>query len=86
MITVTMEDTFMSGWGPSEKKRNIVMVHCNDLDEAEVIERNALLRGEMTNIKIRDTNVKPYYSEEAYLVSEKTFNQLGGSWKQEEVE
>lgn len=80
MIYVTMTDTFMSGWGKADGKKNIYAVACESMEQAQLIEKNAKKRSEMKNVKIRLE--KPYYSEHNYLVTWKHFDNLSGPWKE----
>ena len=63
MYYVCMTDKFMSGW---ENKVNKLVIECDTLDEAEIVERNAKRRGEMRYVNIRFT--RPYYNS-SYKVS-----------------
>jgi hypothetical protein len=76
---VTMTDKFMSGWGKAEGKINKYVIRCTTLQEAETIEQNAKRRPEMKHINIVDK--LPYYSPERYVLSLKTFDELGTIWK-----
>jgi hypothetical protein len=76
---VTMTDKFMSGWGKAEGKINKYVISCATYQEAEIIEQNAKRRPEMKHINIVDK--LPYYSPERYVLSLKTFDELGQIWK-----
>ena len=76
---VSMTDKFMSGWGMAEGKISKYVVECDNYEDAELIEKNAELRGEMKYINICIN--KPNYSSSKYHVSNKHFNDLGGIWK-----
>lgn len=76
---VTMTDKFMSGWGMANGKINKYVVICQTREEAKLIERNAGRRDEMKYVNI--TTRKPYYDKRRYLVTEKTFDELGEIWK-----
>lgn len=76
---VTMTDKFMSGWGMAKGKINKYVVICQTGEEALLIKRNAERRNEMKYINI--TTRKPYYNKSRYLVTEKTFDELGEIWK-----
>lgn len=41
---VTMDDTFMSGWGEAEGKTNKLIFKCKDKEEANVVAENAKRR------------------------------------------
>ena len=77
---VTMLDTFMSGWGMAKNKDNIMVVECDSLEDAELIEENAAKRDEMKNIDI--WTEMPQYDDDLYVLSIKTFDQLSGPWKE----
>ena len=42
---VTMNDTFMSGWGYAEGKINKLIFECDSYKEAEIVAENARYRG-----------------------------------------
>lgn len=67
---VTMNDTFMSGWGRAENKINKLIFECDSYKEAEIVADNARYRGDMKYININHS--KPRYSGTRYLVQEKT--------------
>lgn len=77
---VTMLDTFMSGWGMAKDKKNIMIVECDSLEDAELIAENATKRSEMKNIDI--WTEMPEYDDALYVLSVKTFAQLSGPWKE----
>lgn len=79
---VSMIDNFMSGWGEARDKTNIYLVECDDIDQAEMIERAAHKRSEMSKVKIHQD--RPYYCSKQYLVTDKHFDDLGGVWKEED--
>lgn len=64
---VTMTDKFFSGWGQAEGKTNKLILECESMDEAEIVEANAHRRNEMKHINICVT--KPHYKESRYYVS-----------------
>lgn len=67
MFYVTMTDTFMSGWGKAEGKKNKLVFECDTLKEAEIVKDNAENRDEMKYVNINDE--KPnYYPKENYFV------------------
>jgi hypothetical protein len=76
-LYVTMTDKFMSGWGKAEGKINKFVVECDNWQQAEIIERNAKKRSEMKHININTR--KPSGSK--YLVSLRSFDELGAIWK-----
>lgn len=67
---VTMKDTFMSDWGPAEGKDNILVLHCDTKEEAEIVAENARNRGDQINIRIRDTYY--YYNPKFNCIQDKT--------------
>ena len=78
-LYVTMSDKFMSGWGNAVNKTNKFIIICDNWEQAETIERNAKKRSEMKYINICIN--KPRYNKANILESFKTFEQLGGMWK-----
>lgn len=80
-IQVTMIDKFMSGWGQAKGMVNYFVIECDTQEEAEIIERNANLRSEMTDVCIiNETKVWP----DNVKVSLKHFDELGAIWKKPE--
>lgn len=77
---VTMTDKFMSGWGMAENKINKMIVECETMEQARIIERNAKKRDEMRYINI--CFKKPSYNKERYLESCKRWDDLGIIWKE----
>jgi len=77
MYYVTMTDKFMSGWGLARNKTNKLVIECDDMSQAMLIEKNARLRSEMRYVNIRAT--KPYYGNHV-LTSWKSFSDMGGPW------
>lgn len=61
MFYVTMTDKFMSGWGQAAGKTNKLVIECETLAEAEIVEANARRRSEMKHINICGT--KPHYGK-----------------------
>lgn len=76
---VTMTDKFMSGWGKADGKINKYIIECQSYLDAEIVQRNAYKRPEMKHINIK--REKPYYSPKGYVVSMRTFEELGEIWK-----
>lgn len=64
---VTMTDRFMSGWGHAKDKINKLVIECDSIEDALIVESNALARSEMKYINITDK--KPYYNQDRYFVS-----------------
>ena len=75
---VTMTDKFMSGWGCAGGKTNKLVIACDNIDEALLIEKNAHKRNEMKYINI--CRKYPYYNGRTTLVSDKHFTDMGGMW------
>lgn len=75
---VGMHDTYMSGWGMAEGKKNYMVVICNTYEQAETIMRNAELRPEMVSIGI--FNQEPPEKDDV-LYSWYTYDELGHIWK-----
>lgn len=74
---VTMTDTFMSGWGKAEGKKNIYCVECDTTEQCQIIAENARKRSEMKHIKITDQ--KPNNTR-ARIVTHRHWNDLGEIW------
>lgn len=68
---VTMNDTFMSGWGKADGKTNKLIIECSTLDEVEIVSENAHYRDEMKYINWHYKNY-PYYNPNKFLVQVKT--------------
>jgi len=75
---VTMTDKFMSGWGYAAGKTNKMIVECDNIEQAEQVERAAQRRPEMRYVNIRST--KPRYGSNV-VESWKTWDDLGPVWK-----
>jgi hypothetical protein len=75
---VTMTDKFMSGWGMAKDKTNKLVIVCDTIEQAELIEKNARKRSEMrfVNLCIK----KPSYPQTRYLTTWKSFSDMGGPW------
>jgi len=67
---VTMTDKFMSGWGMAKNKTNKLIIECDTMEEAEIVEENAKYRSDMKYVNIVIT--KPYYNKVQYHTSFKT--------------
>lgn len=84
MFYVTMTDTFMSGWGKAEGKKNKLVFECDTLKEAEIVKDNAENRDEMKYVNINDE--KPnYYPKENYFVQIKTKDDYPAWYKREGI-
>lgn len=78
-IYVSMTDKFLSGWGLASHKIDKLVIICDDFEQAEIIKKNASMRGDMKNINICLN--KPRYNASRYIVSYKNFDELGAIWK-----
>jgi hypothetical protein len=67
-VWVSMTDRFMSGWGQAQGKINKLVIECDTMREAEIVEANAKARTEMKHVNICLS--KPRYNSKRYLVSE----------------
>jgi hypothetical protein len=67
---VSMTDTFMSGWGKAKGKVNKLVLECDSMEEAMIVEQNARKRSDQKDIIIH-TN-KPVFSTTNMFVSFKT--------------
>lgn len=76
-VYVSMTDKFMSGWGMAEGKINKLVIECENIEQANLIFKNAQNRREMKYINICLN--KPYYKNNV-LVSLKKFSEMGGVW------
>lgn len=52
---VTMIDKFMSGWGRSDQRTNVLIFECDSLEEAEIVSANASNRSDMKHVTIHGT-------------------------------
>ena len=77
---VWMTDKFMSGWGRAEGLINKFVVKCRTFEQAECIVQNAEKRNEMRGVNFG--RKLPYFSPRKYIVSMKTWEQLGDVWKE----
>ena len=64
---VTMTDNFMSGWGCAKGKKNKLVIACDTLGEAEIVEAQAHRRSEMRYVNI--CSKKPSYPASRFMVS-----------------
>jgi len=76
-VYVSMTDRAMSGWGRAEGRINKLVFICKDYKEAEIVEQNAINRGDMTYINI--CNNKPYYNKDRYY-AQMIDNEIYSSW------
>lgn len=78
MFYVRMHDRFFSGWGVSSDARNILVVECKTIEEAEAIRAAALERPEMRAVRIVSTRPRP---RAGVVYSWREFADMGGSWR-----
>jgi hypothetical protein len=74
---VRMTDKFMSGWGVSEGKRNVLVVACDTWEQAAAIEKAAHDRSDMQRVEIC---LKPPRERSGVLYSRKHFSDFAGDW------
>jgi len=74
---VSMTDKFLSGWGMAEGKTNKLIFICDTLEEAYIVEDNALQRSDMKYVNVCFT--KPYYNSKTNYVQYKT-KEIYPSW------
>jgi hypothetical protein len=60
--TVTLKDTFFSGWGECSGKPSIVVIACETKEEADVVCMNADMRPEMVNVRVNNGVDCPFWS------------------------
>ncbi|AEZ50279.1 hypothetical protein BCPG3_100 [Bacillus phage BCPG3] len=75
-IYVTMNDTFMSGWGEAEGLVNKLVLECDSLEEANVVAGNAAGREEMKYVRV--VYNKPAAKQKGKLVQFKTKEDMKG--------
>lgn len=66
---VSMIDTFMSNWGASEGKENVLVFECDTFEEMEIVEENANNRSDMTKVKTH--SYYPQFNENKFFVQDK---------------
>lgn len=66
---VSMIDTFMSNWGQSEGKENVLIFECETFEEMEIVEENANNRSDMTKVKTH--SYYPQFNKSKYFVQDK---------------
>lgn len=74
---VTMTDKFMSNWGRSENRINKLVFECETMEEAFIVESNALNRSDQKNVNICSN--KPYYNNKRYFTQIKN-KEIYPSW------
>ena len=77
MLYVRMTDKFMSGWGAAVNQKNVLVVECDDHEQAVAIEKAAKARPEMRRVKIVS---KPPRAYRGILISRRHFSEMGGPW------
>jgi hypothetical protein len=76
-LYVRMTDRAMSGWGRAEGKTNVLVIECDNWDQAAAIEKAALDRREMRRVRICST---PPVDRPGVLHSRKHFTDFAGDW------
>ena len=79
MYYVCMKDNFMSGWGKAKSKINYYVIECDTIEQAETIYRNAELRGEMSDVSIKNDMLLEDPSR--WVISTEHYDELGAIWK-----
>lgn len=77
MFYVRMTDKFMSGWGAAVNQKNVLVVECDDYEQAVAIEKAAKARPEMRRVMIVS---KPPRAYRGILISRRHFSEMGGPW------
>jgi len=77
MLYVRMTDKFMSGWGAAVNQKNVLVVECDDYEQAVAIEKAAKARPEMRRVMIVS---KPPRAYRGILISRRHFSEMGGPW------
>ena len=70
MIYITVEDRFMSGWGLSKDRINILIFECETEDEADIVYENCNARSDFGLVQIY-IDIKPFFDERLYYVQDK---------------
>jgi len=78
MFYVRMHDRYLSGWGAARDARNVLVVECETIEEAEAIRDAALMRPEMRAVRIVSTRPR---SRVGVVYSWRTFADMGGPWR-----
>lgn len=79
MIWVTMTDKGMSNWGLAAGKINKVVIECDNMADAIIVENNAKKRKEMKYVNI--CFKKPHYSLSKYYTSFRNKKDGSGRFK-----
>ena len=77
-LYVTMTNKNRSGWGAAENKIKKYVIECDNMDQAEQIQRKTQKWPEMECINININ--KPYYNPNRYDVTVRHYNDLGALW------
>jgi hypothetical protein len=77
-VFVSMNDKFLSGWGPAKNKINKFVIECENWEEAERVERNARKMREMKFVNV--SRHFPAIKSNHYLSTMK-YEDLGEIWK-----
>jgi len=75
---IRMTDNFMSGWGQAQGLTNVLVVACDTLEQADLIEKNANLRPEMKRVQYCINKPR---ERDGYLMSYRHYDDLGKAWK-----
>lgn len=51
-LVVTAIDSFMSGWGRADTKKNKLVFLCDTIDQAQIVEDNARARSDMKRVSM----------------------------------
>ncbi len=81
MYYVSMTDRFFSGWGKARNTINKFVVRCDTYGQAETVARNASMRSEMKYVNICTSDPTGRYERNGYVVSLRTYDELGEIWK-----
>jgi len=76
-IFVRMTDSALSGWGPAAGMSNVLVVECDNREQADTIEMAANCRCEMKRVQMMETHPRP---RKNVLYSNRHFNDMGGPW------
>jgi len=74
---VRMTDKFMSDWGAAVNQKNVLVVACDDYEQALAIEKAAKDRPEMRRVMIVS---KPPRAYRGIMISRRHFGEMGGPW------
>jgi hypothetical protein len=78
MLYVRMTDKFMSGWGVAKNAVNVLVIGCENSEQAERIERNAHRRSEMKRVEICLNKPK---ARQGVIYTWKSYDDMGEVWK-----